>query len=119
VQNVSQQTIYGYRLMVTAYDAFGDYVDTIRACAVTSLSTQSTDLGRWSLPIRNPDSAWTVVCYVDAVRFQDGTVWRIDPVTVAALVPSTAPVRFHAWHIIPDPREILPVKMKDIPAQPE
>lgn len=114
IQNASQKTIYAYRIIIVIYDAFGDYIDTIRASTVVALAPQVTDYGRWSLPMRYPYLTWTMVYYLEAVRFQDGAVWRIDPESVAALVPSSAPgIRFHSWHIIPDPREVLPQQPKD------
>jgi hypothetical protein len=114
VQNTGQKPVFAYRFMITAYDAFGDYVDTIRASAVATLAPQETDYGKWSLRIRQPWLAATVVVYLEAVRYQDGGLWRIDPDSVAALVPSAAPgVRFQAWHIIPGEREILGQMYKD------
>ncbi len=114
VQNTSPKTIYAYRVVVFTYDAFGDYLDTVRCSAVTALAPQVADYGRWSVPIKLPYLTWTLVAYLDAVRFQDGYVWRIDPESIAALVPSTAPgIRFQSWHIVPDPREILMQALKD------
>ena len=114
VQNTTQKTVYAYRMMIVMYDAFGDYLDTIRAGAVAVLGPQVSDYGRWSLPVRYPYAAFTMVYYLDAVRYDDGTSWRIDPESVAVRVPAAAPaVRFHAWHIIPDPREVLPQQLKD------
>ncbi len=115
VQNTGPDTVWAYQILIVTYDAFGQYVDTIRATSVTALAPQRTDYGRWSLPVRLPDSAWTVVAYPSAVRFADGTIWRADAEEVAKYVPSAAPVQFHTWHIIPAPREVLPAKMKDLP----
>lgn len=117
VQNASSKTIVAYQVMVVVYDPFGEYIDTIRANAVVSLPPQQLDYGRWSLPLRSSDSAWTVVAYPSAVKFADGTQWDAPPEKVAAYVPSSAPVEFHSWHIVPDPREVLSMKMKDLMPQ--
>lgn len=114
VDNISPQTIYAYEVHIVCYDPFGQYIDTLRACSVTALAPQRTDYGRWSIPLRYPDAVWTTVMYPSAVRFSDGTTWYADPVAVSAYFPSAAPVKFHSWHIVPDPREVLPIKMKDI-----
>ena len=113
VQNQTAKAIYAYRFTVVTYDPFGDYLDTMQATAITGLAPQATEKGRWRLRVRVPVLTTTTVIYLDAVRFQDGTAWRVDPVTVAAYFPGTAPVRFHSWHIIPDPREILGQAPKD------
>ncbi len=113
VQNTGPQTVYAYRVMISTYDAFGDYLDTIRATSIAALAPQGTDQGRWSLRMRMPVCTWTVVIFLEAVRYQDGTTWRVDPQSIAAYVPSTAPVRFQSWHIIPDPREIFNQQLKD------
>lgn len=114
IDNASRKTVWAYRIMAVLYDAFGEYIDTIRAGAVTVLGAQASDYGRWSLPVRYPYAAFTMVYYLDAVRYEDGALWRIDPESVAVRVPAAAPaVRFHAWHIIPDPREVLPQHLKD------
>lgn len=118
VQNASSKTIVAYQMMVITYDPFGQYIDTIRANAVTALPPQQADYGRWTLPVRLADTTWTVVAYPSAVRFSDGTTWDAPPMKVAAFVPSSAPVLFQSWHIIPDPREVLPTKMKDLMPQP-
>lgn len=118
VDNVSPKTIYAYEVMIVCYDPFGQYIDTLRAVSVTALAPQRTDYGRWSLPMRYPDGVWTAVMYTSAVRFSDGTTWYADPPSVAAYVPSAAPVKFHSWHIIPDPREVLPLRMKDVSLLP-
>jgi hypothetical protein len=55
-----------------------------------------------------------VVAYVEAVRFQDGSIWRSDPESVAAMIPSTAPVRYQTWHTITmDPRDFILQRAKD------
>lgn len=114
VQNVSQKNVWAYRIMVVLYDAFGDYIDTLRASAIWALAPQASDYGRWSVAVRHPHAAFTMLYYLEAVRYEDGTSWRIDPESVAVRVPAAAPaVRFHAWHIIPDPREVLPQQLKD------
>ena len=114
VQNTDTKPVFAYRFMVVAYDAFGDYVDTIRVSAVVALAPQAADYGRWSLRIRQPWLAATVAVYLDAVRYQDGGLWRIDPESVAALFPTAVPgVRFHSWHIIPAERETLGQIYKD------
>jgi hypothetical protein len=117
VQSASSKTIVAYQVMVAVYDPFGKYIDTVRANAVVALPPQQADYGRWSLPLRSPDSAWTVVAYPSAVKFADGTQWDAPPEKVAAYVPSSAPVEFHSWHIVPDPREVLAMKMKDLMPQ--
>ena len=114
VQNTGQKQVYAFRVMVVLYDAFGDYLDTIRASSAGVLAPQASDYGRWSLPMRHAFLGWTAVYYLEAVRFADGTLWRLDPESVAMQVPAAAPtVRFQAWHIIPDPREVLPQHSKD------
>jgi hypothetical protein len=114
VQNMGQKQIYGYRLLIAAYDAFGDYIDSARATAITALAPQVADYGRWSLRIKQPQVVQTVVVFVDAIRFQDGTAWRVDPASVCLLVPSTAPAaRFQSWHIMPEAHEVLLQFLKD------
>lgn len=113
VQNTSTKPIYSYRIAVATYDPFGDYLDTCRATTIMNLAPQGTDYGRWSLRVRTPVLTWFMVAYLDCVRFADGSVWRIDPEGVAALIPSTAPVRFQAWHIMADPMEIISQYAKD------
>lgn len=114
VQNVSQKPIAAYRFTIATYDPFGDYVDTIRATAITGLAPQASEYGRWRLTVRSPLVTGTAVIYLDAVRYQDRTNWRIDPESVASLIPRTAPVRFHSWHIIPDPREFIGQVLRDM-----
>ena len=121
VQNAGQQVVHAYRVMVARYDAFGEYIDTIRATSVTydqatkeGLAPQGTDYGRWSLRVQAPYLTGTALLYVDAVRFSDGSVWRADPQAVLVRAPSAAPgIRFHSWHVVPDPREVLPRQIKD------
>jgi len=113
VQNTGNKTVYAYRVLVATYDAFGDYLDSIRVTSIAALQPQSTDQGRWSLRVRMPTCTWTAVIFLEAVRYQDGSSWRMDPQSVAAYVPSAAPVRFQAWHIMPDPREVFNQQLKD------
>ena len=117
VENTTEQAIYAYRLTMVMYDAFGDYLDTCKCNTIVNLQPKAKDYGRWALKTRNPLLTWTIVCYLDGVRFEkNNSVWRIDTEGVAALVPSTAPgVRFQAWHIIPDSREIIPQAPKEVP----
>ena len=114
-QNTTDKAIYAYKLKVVVYDPFGDYMDTMCATAVVGgLAAQAKDYGRWSLPTRMPVLTSTIVVYLEAVRYQDGSAWVMDPVGVASLFPSTAAVRFHSWHIVPDAREVILQVPKDV-----
>lgn len=113
VKNNSSKTIRAYRVMIAAYDPFGEYLDTIRAIAVVNLSPKSSDYGRWTLSLRYPWSTVNIVVYPNAVVFEDGTEWRLDDYTAAAYVIVSTTVRFETWHIMARPQEVLPVKMKD------
>lgn len=114
VQNPGDKlTVFAYRVTVVSYDPFGEYLDTAKCLAVCNLAPAGTDYGRWSLRLRAPAVTWTAVVYLDAVKFGDGSLWRMDPEYVAALVPGTAPVRFQTWHIVPDPRDWIPDVAKD------
>jgi hypothetical protein len=114
VQNAGPQTLFAYRIMVAVYDPFGDWLDSYRLTAINAVAPGGQDYGRWSVPIRQAYLSWTVVAYVEAVRFQDGSIWRSDPESVAAMIPSTAPVRYQTWHTITmDPRDFVLQRAKD------
>jgi hypothetical protein len=114
VQNASQQTMLAYRVMVVVYDPFGDWLDSYRLTAISAIAPGGQDYGRWSPPIRQAYLSWTVVAYVEAVRFQDGSIWRAAPESAAAMIPGAAPVRYQTWHTISmDPRDIIFEQAKD------
>lgn len=114
VQNNSKQLIFAYRLVVVAYDPFGDWLDTYRLTAVNALAPGGQDYGRWSVPLRQSLLTWTVVAYVEAVRYHDGAVWRCDPERVAGLIPAAAPVRYQTWHTVSmEPRDYILQQPKD------
>lgn len=114
VQNNSKQLMFAYRIVVVAYDPFGDWLDTYRLTAINALAPGGQDYGRWSVPLRQCFLTWTLVAYVEAVRYQDGTVWRCDQEQVAGLMPSAAPVRYQTWHTLPqDPRDYILQQPKD------
>lgn len=114
IQNPNDKlSVFAYRVTVVTYDPFGDYLDTSKCLAVCNLAPGATDYGRWSLTMRAPAATWTAVIYVDGAKFGDGSVWRMDPDFAAAMIPSTAPVRFQTWHVVPDPRDWIPDVPKD------
>lgn len=80
-QNVSGKVVAAYQIGLVAFDAFNNLMDKFNGWSIKTIAIDGSADGVWT---QNPYAAFsfqgygTGVAYVNAVRFEDGTIWRAD-----------------------------------------
>ena len=80
-QNISGKVVVAYQIGLVAFDAFNNLMDKFNGW---SIKTIAIDGGADRVWTQSPYAAFSFqgygmgVAYVNAVRFEDGTIWRAD-----------------------------------------
>ena len=80
-QNVSNKSVVAYQIGLVSFDAFNGFMGKFAGWAIDTIVVDGKRDGTWS---QRPYAAFsfqnygTGVAYVNAVRFDDGTIWRAD-----------------------------------------
>ena len=80
-QNVSGKAVVAYQIGLVAFDAFNNLMDKFNGWSITTIAIDGSADGIWT---QRPYAAFsfqgygTGVAYVNATRFEDGTIWRAD-----------------------------------------
>jgi hypothetical protein len=80
-QNVSGKPIVAYQIGLVAFDTFNNLLGKFNGWAIETVSVDATANVVWT---QRPYAAFsfrsygTGVAYVNAVRFEDGLIWRAD-----------------------------------------
>jgi len=79
--NVSGKVVVAYQISLVAFDAFNNLMDKFNGWAIKTLPVDAHDGAEW---IQSPYATFsfqiygTGVAYVNAARFEDGSIWRAD-----------------------------------------
>jgi hypothetical protein len=106
-KNVSSLPVLAFELVTLKYDPFDEPLLGSRILVAGKNSGDFTPLqpGEESHDATNDYGhlhVLTGIVYVRAVRFTDGTLWRVDPTVVATEVKKAAPRIKNAGPLIPD-----------------
>ncbi|HEV7643365.1 MAG TPA: hypothetical protein VGO50_05415 [Pyrinomonadaceae bacterium] len=80
-QNISGKVIVAYQIGLVAFDAFNSLMGKFNGWAIKDIPVDGNGDGTWE---QRPYAAFsfekfgTGVAYVNAVRFEDGAIWRAD-----------------------------------------
>jgi len=80
-QNISGKVVVAYQIGLVAFDAFNNLMDKFNGWSIKTISIDGSADGVWT---QSPYAAFsfqgygTGVAYVNAVRFEDGSIWRAD-----------------------------------------
>ena len=80
-RNRSGKTIVALQIGISAFDAFNGHMGRFSGWAIETITDGASNSGEWA---QKPYGTFkfekygTGVCWVNAVRFEDGTVWRAN-----------------------------------------
>jgi hypothetical protein len=80
-QNISGKPVVAYQIGLVVFDAFNNFMDKFNGWSIKSIPIDGNADGVWEQRPYNAfifESYGTGVAYVNAVRFEDGTIWRAD-----------------------------------------
>lgn len=80
-QNTSGKVVVAYQIGLVAFDAFNNLMDKFSGWSIKNIPINGNLSGAWA---QRPYATFsfekygTGVAYVNATRFEDGTIWRAD-----------------------------------------
>ncbi len=80
-KNISQQKIVALRLGFISFTVFNDFLDSTKGISVETIEIGQIKKGTWTHAKYRGFSFrkyGTGIAFVDAVRFEDGTIWKAD-----------------------------------------
>lgn len=89
VANKSDKTVVAYRLGFVAFDIFEEFIGKYSGWAIEDIKPSKSKVGGWgysSFEAFTFKIYGTGVAYVDAVRFDDGTFWRMNEDDIIAQI---------------------------------
>jgi len=80
-KNVSDKKIVAFRLSFLSFTVFNEFLDTSGGISVEELAVNEISKGTWEqAPYRAHlfKKYGTGIAYVNTVRFEDGTIWKVN-----------------------------------------
>jgi len=81
-QNVSGKVVVALQIGLASFDSFNNFMDKLSGWSVETIALNAEAKGTWA---QSPYGAFkfqkygTGVAFVNAVRFDDGSIWQADP----------------------------------------
>jgi len=80
-KNISQQNIVAFKLCFISFDVFNEFLDSSKGVKVGNIGIAQSTTGRWTHADYRGfvfKKYGTGIAFVDAVRLEDGTIWKVD-----------------------------------------